>query len=125
MARRTRGRVDWIILAVSMIVFALVSFIANLEKGLAFGASAFVFGTIIQTKSETRKASLRERQFWMLIIALAVAHIVVLSLIHIPELKFGLVILPFALVDGFAMWWLIGWVEGRSQAASNLDLDNR
>lgn len=120
-AMRTRSRVDWIILGTTLIVFALVSMVANLEKGLAFGSFIAVFGIIIQTKSETRNASLREPQFWKVVVTLAVVHLVVLSVVHIPELEFGLVILPFAVMDGFAMWWIIAWMERRSPPSGNLD----
>jgi len=125
MPRRTRSRIDWIIVAISLIAFFFSAFATNLEKGLFVGAAVFVFGTIIQTKSETRMESLRERRFWLLITALAIVHIIVLSLVRIPELQFGLVVLPFALVDGFAMWWLINWVERNFPATNDPDFKGR
>jgi hypothetical protein len=35
-------------------------------------------------------------------------------IIRRKEFRFGLVVLPFALVDGFAIWALVKWSEKRS-----------
>jgi hypothetical protein len=46
--------------------------------------------------------------------ALALVHLLVLSFVPLGEFRFGLVVLPFALVDGFAIWALVKWSEKRS-----------
>lgn len=105
------SRENWILVGIGVIIFASVASISNLEKGLAAMLSFGVFATIIQTKSETRKESLRDWRFWLIIAIFAVIHIVAITIIQFPELKAGLISLPFALVDGFAMWFLIKWIE--------------
>jgi choline-glycine betaine transporter len=106
-----RSRTDWIIAGSALAVFALIASVTYLEKGLAAGTAFYVFAIVIQTKSETRKESLSERRFWAVIAILAVIHIVAISVIKFPELRAGLISLPFALVDGFVMWGLINWIE--------------
>ena len=96
------------VLTVIAVFFALVIFVSP-AKALAGCVVAGTFLSIIQTK----KKSQRDRRFWTIIAVLAVIHIVVLSLIHIPEPRFGLMSLPFALADGFAIWGLLNWIERR------------
>ncbi|MGA9658088.1 MAG: hypothetical protein WBQ60_03185 [Asticcacaulis sp.] len=122
MSKKRWSRIDWIIAVISMSVFGFVALITNLEKGLFFAGAAYAFGIIIQTKLETRKESIREKRFWVLISVLAIIHVILLSLIHIPELKFGMIVLPFMLVDGFIMWWFINWVERLFPGASDSNL---
>lgn len=121
--KRKRGRVDWAIAGLIIIVMIFVALLSNLEKGLAAGVSVGIFATIIQTKSETRKESLSDRRFWFVIAVLAVIHVVAISIIRFPELQAGLVSLPFALVDGFGMWGLINliekhWLKGSDRSES-------
>jgi hypothetical protein len=95
----------------SLIVFIAVGWLTNLEKGFASASVFAVFAIIIQTKSEARSQSLKERKFWVAIGIMAAFHAIALAFIDFPEFKFGLVILPFALVDGFVMWWTISYIE--------------
>jgi len=97
----------------SLLTFAVVTWVSNAEKGLAAGVTLGVFITIILTKRETHKESLSDRRFWLVIASLAVIHIVAISIIKFPEARAGMVSLPFALVDGFLMWGLINWIERR------------
>ena len=111
--KRKHSRTDWIIAGAALIVFALIASVTYLEKGLAAATAFYVFAIIIQTKSETRKESLSERRFWVVVAVFAIIHVVAISIINFPELRAGLVSLPFALADGFIMWWLINWIERR------------
>lgn len=95
-------------------MFICIAFVASLEKALAGSVVFGVFLSIIQTKWNRR-----DRRFWIVIAVLAVIHIALLALIHIPKLQFGLIVLPFALVDGFAIWWLINWVERKFPGTEN------
>jgi len=98
-------------------VFAIVSLIASAEKALASGVAFGVFGAIISVKLE-KKQSWR---FWAAISVFALAHIVAIVIIHFPEPRFGLVSLPFALVDGFIMWTILSWIEKRFAAPNEAD----
>lgn len=102
-------RSDLIVIASMAVIFILVALISNLEKALAFSALFGVFSTVIQTKVKGQ----RDRRFWIAISVLAVAHVIFLSLIYIPPLRFGLMALPVALVDGFAIWGIISWIDRR------------
>ncbi len=106
---RVSRRSDLILGLSTVFVFGCVAIFASLEKALACSIVFGVFLSIIQTKWNKR----RDRRFWIIIAILAIVHVIALSLIHIPELRFGLMSLSFALVDGFAMWWLINWIERR------------
>jgi hypothetical protein len=105
--RTVSRKSDLISAALIIFIFICVALISSLEKALAFSVTFGVFLAIIQTKWENRK----NKRFWIILTILAIIHVVVLSLIHIPELRFGLICLPFALADGFAMWGLINWIE--------------
>ena len=59
----------------------------------------------------------------MLIAALAIIHVVALSFIRLPEPRFGLVVLPFALADGIVIWGLISWLERHFPDGANADTD--
>ncbi|KPF52365.1 hypothetical protein IP65_16515 [Novosphingobium sp. AAP1] len=91
------------------IVFIAVAVISDLEKALAASVTFGVFMAIIQAKWESRN----DWRFWAVIAIFAVIHIVAISVIRFPEVRAGLVSLPFALVDGFIMWGLINWIERR------------
>ncbi len=105
-------RSDLILIASTGLVFLVVVAFSNLEKALAFSVVFAVFLSIVQTKRQ----SWNDRRFWFILSILALAHIAVLSGIIIPELKFGLIVLPFALVDGFAIYWFLNWMERRFPA---------
>lgn len=106
-----RSRENWIAVGIGVVIFILVASVSNLEKGLAAMLSFGVFVTIIQTKAETRKESLSDWRFWLVIFVFAVIHVIAITLIEFPELKAGLISFLFALADGFAMWFLIKWIE--------------
>ena len=121
--KRGRSRSDWIMAGLCLLTFSLVTWASNPETGIVAGITLGVFVTIILTKRETRKESLAERRFWLIIAILAAIHILAISLIRVPELQFGLLVLPFALADGFAMWWLINWIERRFPLAGDTGSD--
>lgn len=121
--RKKRSRLDWVVAGLIFFTLIIVTLVSNAEKGLVAGVVVGVFATIIQTKSETRKKSLSEQRFWFVIATFAIIHIVAISLIKFPELRAGLISLPFALVDGFLMWGLISWIERRFPARPNAGPD--
>ena len=111
-------RADLILGTLTAAVFIGVAMYSTLEKALAFSVLFGVFSAIVQSKWESR----HDIRFWLIISSFATAHIVLISLIHIPKVQFGLISLPFALVDGFAMWGLINWIERRFPVARNTGL---
>lgn len=114
-------RSDLIFGALTAIVFGVVALISSLDKALVFAVMFGVFSAIIQAKWDSRS----DKRLWIIIAILAIVHIVVISLIRIPELRFGLVSLPFALVDGFAIWGLLNWIERRFPAVRDADAGKR
>ena len=102
-------RSDLILAALCLVVFCAVALVSTLERALAFAVASGVFLAIIQTQPVAR----RNGRFWWLIGALALVHLLILSLVPLGEFQFGLVVLPFALVDGFAIWALVKWSEKR------------
>lgn len=108
---------DFVLLLLGIISFVAFYFYFSAGEALAYSVTVGVFLSIIQTKPR----KLRNRKFWTILAILAVGHIVVLSLIRIPEPRFGLMSLPFALADGFAIWWLINWIERRFPILTDSD----
>lgn len=98
---------DIIAVAATALVFFAVSLISDIEKALAFAVVFGVFLSIVQTKKRARG----NYWFWAALITLAVIHIVALTLIDIPGLSAGIVVLPVAIVDGFLMYGLLNWIE--------------
>jgi ABC-type multidrug transport system fused ATPase/permease subunit len=100
---------DFVLAISSLSVFALLLLVTNLERAFAYSVVVMVFLSIIQTKQN----SWSDKRFWMVIVAFALIHIVALSLITIPKFEFGMMIFPFALADGFAMWGILNWIDRR------------
>jgi hypothetical protein len=100
-------RSDYFFIVTTALVFIIVYPIAGLEKALAFSVTFGVFSAVAQAKWQMRTDS----RFWVVLAVFAIIHISVIALIDIPELKFGLVSLPVALVDGFAMYAFLNWLE--------------
>lgn len=94
-------------------VFIFISFISNLEKALIGSQIFCAFYIIIQTKYETRKESLNDWRFLSIIGTFAVIHIIAIWAIDFPEFSAGMVPVPFAIADGFLMWWMLNWFERR------------
>ena len=103
-------RSDLILAGACSVVFCAVALFSTLERALLFAVASSVFLAVIQTQPVVH----RDERFWWLISALALVHLLILSLVPLVEFPFGLVVLPFALVDGFAMWALVKWSEKRS-----------
>ena len=110
---KNRTGLHWQTIAVGVAVFGVMAYLTTDETGLVASAMCFGFLTIIQTKAESRRASLSEPRFWAILAVFAVVHILALWYVRVPELKFGLMIAPFGFADFYAMWWLIEWVERR------------
>jgi hypothetical protein len=105
-------RSDLILATVCLVVFGVVALVSTLERALVFAVASSVFVAIIQTQPTAG----RDARFWRLLGALALVHLLVLSFVPLSEFKFGMVVFPFALVDGFAMWGLVKWSEKRFDA---------
>jgi hypothetical protein len=112
--RQSRPASDWLVAIFVIVIFSLVAWVSNLEKGLAAGVTFGVFAAIVQSKWASRGNWL----FWAIIAVFAALHIALLFVITFPQVHAGLISLPFALVDGFFMWGLINWVEKHSHRAS-------
>jgi choline-glycine betaine transporter len=89
------------------VVFLAVAMVSYIEKAFAFALCFSVFMAIAQTKRD----SWRDGRFWTLLLGIAALHFIAIALIRVPEIKFGLMGLPFALVDGFAIYGLLNWIE--------------
>jgi hypothetical protein len=113
--RLNERQVDNLLLITTAAVFFVVWPFGGMEKALASAVIFGVFSAIIQAKWGSR----RDKRFWLVISVFAVVHIVALSLIQIPELRMGLISLPIALVDGFAMYRFINWIEKKFPNANH------
>jgi hypothetical protein len=102
-------RTDLYLAAAVAVVFIAVALVAPLEKALAAGVTCGVFVALIQMKWESR----HDRRLWAVLGFFALIHILAISLITFPEPRYGLVSVPFALVDGFALWGILSWIEKR------------
>jgi hypothetical protein len=66
-----------------------------------------VLTSIVETRWERRY----QPAFILIMAFLTFLHIFVLALVPIPKFGFGLVVLPFAMIDAYAMWALVAWVD--------------
>lgn len=107
--RNPISRSDWVILAPLTVVFILVSLASTPETGLGVALSLAVFAIIVQTKWSSR----RDPRMWALIGIVGVVQLAAIFLVHIPRLSMGLVVLPFAVVEGLALLGLLNWMERR------------
>lgn len=112
---------DWKGIALVLSVFCVVLLVSTPEKALASSLAFGVFLAIVESKRE----SWSHRRFWVIIAVLAIVHIVVVYVIHIPRLRAGAVAAPFAFVDAFAIWGLVNWIERRFPYARAADPGQR
>jgi len=104
-----RARDYLMVVAVGVIFFGAWPLIGQ-GKALALAASVYVFYAVI---SHTEGS--RDDRFWLIIGGFACLHIAALLLISFPpEIRPGLIIFPFMLGDGFAMWALLRLVQRRA-----------
>lgn len=101
------SRTDWLIYAALLAVFILVSLVSTPENGLGVALSLAVFAIIVQAKWSSR----RDPRLWALIGIVGVVQLAAIFLVHIPRLSMGLVVLPFAVVEGLALLGLLNWME--------------
>lgn len=92
-----------------LIVFILVALVSTLENALAVSVSLGVLAAVVQTKWDRR----RDPRMWVLIGIIAAVQLPAIFLVHIPRLSAGLVCLPFAFIEGFALLGLLNWIERR------------
>jgi hypothetical protein len=100
---------NWIVGICVLLVFILVAIASSLEKAFAFSMTFGVFAAIIQTKWESRT----DWRFWSILSIFAGAHLLAIYLVHFPRPQLALTFVPVAMIDGFAMWGLINWIERR------------
>ncbi|MGI8548232.1 MAG: hypothetical protein ACR2M1_13030 [Gemmatimonadaceae bacterium] len=103
------NRSFWGIQSAIVVVFILVSLVSTPENGLGVAVTLGVLAVILQTKWGSR----RDPRLWALIGIVGVVQLAAIFLIHIPRLSMGLVVLPFAAVEGLALWGLLNWMERR------------
>lgn len=114
-------RSDLVLIAATAAVFLAVALISYIEKAFAFALCFSVFLAIAQTKRDSWK----DARFWIIFLVIAAVHFAVIAAVRIPDIKFGLLGLPFALVDGFAIYGLLNWIERRFPAVRHADADKR
>lgn len=107
--RNPYSRADWTILAPLTLVFILVALVSTLENALAVSVSLSVLGIVVQTKWDSR----RDPRMWALIGIVGAVQLFTIFLVHIPKLSVGLICLPFALLEGYALFGLLNWMERR------------
>jgi hypothetical protein len=110
-------RSDLALIVATAAVFLAVAMVSYIEKAFAFALCFSVFMAIAQTKRDSWK----DARFWTLFLGIAALHFVAIALVRIPEIKFGLLGLPFALVDGFAIYGLLNWIERRFPVIKDSD----
>ena len=106
---KTNPPPNWIVGICVLAVFILVTIFSSLEKAFALSMTFGVFAAIIQTKWESRM----DWRFWSILSIFACVHLLAIYLIHFPRPELALAFVPVAMVDGFAMWGLINWIEQR------------
>ena len=102
-------RSDLILGASCLSVFCALALFSSLERALVLSGGFVVFFSIIQTQPVEQ----RDKRFWRVIGGLALLHLPLLALVPLDRFPFGLVVLPFMLADGFAIWGLLKWTEKR------------
>lgn len=104
-----RARAPLATIAVLAIYLALRSVMQS-ERALLIGLSLIVFRIIIDQMWERRG----DWWFWLALSILGCVHAFVLLVVRAPGPWATLAVaLPFMLVDGFAMWAILSWIEKR------------
>ena len=91
------------------VTFVVTSVLFGLERGLAFSVLFGVFTAVLQSKWESR----REIRVWGVLLIFLIAHVVGILMINIKSVGAGAVVVPIAMIDGFAIYGFINWLERR------------
>lgn len=76
-------------------------------KALATVSTVAVFSVIVEHKWNLR----RRRLFWFTMCVFVGIHLAALFFISFPTVRSGLVAVPIAVMDGFAMITILNWLE--------------
>lgn len=102
-------RTDWLSMAALGVVFVLVALVSTPENALAVMLTLGVLAIVVQAKWSSR----RDPRLWAVIGTVGAVQFPAAFLVHIPRLSAGAVSVPFVLVEGFALWGLLNWMERR------------
>lgn len=105
-----RNRADWIVALALPVIFILLTLVTTGENALAVTATVGALAAVVQQKWSSRK----DPRMWVLVAVVAAIQIPAVFFIHIPRLSAGLVFLPFVLIEAFALWAVLNWIERRS-----------
>jgi hypothetical protein len=103
-------RRDWLALVLDGALYiALLNLVAP-GRALAAALTVGIFYVMISREWYQRTS----KKFWVAVAAFAVIHLAALSILPFPDYHGpGLMLLPLALADGFAMYGVLRWVERR------------
>lgn len=89
-------------------VFFLIAHVSTLEKALVSVVVLYTFYVLISEKWNNRKNA----AFWILIALFCIIHVVVIYNLNIEgKISPAMICLPFAIVDFFVMYYIIGLYE--------------
>jgi len=108
-ARLSEGRVRFILVVFTALVFVVVAIASNLEKALAISVAFGAIATVVSVKLENGAG----KTFWVVVSIFIAVHVVALTMIEFPQPRFGLIALPFGVIDALIMWGILNWTEKR------------
>jgi hypothetical protein len=91
----------------TVMVFVAVVLATSIGKAAAAAGSFAAITAVLQTKWESR----HHRWFWIVSAIFALIHLLAIVLVTFPEPRLGIVVIPFIMVDGAAMWGILSCVE--------------
>lgn len=99
----------WLMMIPCACLYLALQYVATPDKALLISMIIFVFYAIIDNMWERRA----EPYFWTTLSFFAIIHIIFLYLIDLPHYRGPTIFfaLPFMLVDGFLMWWIIRFID--------------
>ena len=109
-SRQVSRKSDLALFVSTIAVFCLALVFFNPEKSLAFSILAGLVAAIVQDHNYESGFI-----FWLSLGIIVLIHIAIICIINIPHLKFGLIAMPFAMIDGFAMSKFLKWISQRSK----------
>jgi hypothetical protein len=102
---------DWLMVIPGGVIFFGLSTVLQREKAFLIALTFGAFYIVISREWDQRE----QQWFWALLAIFALLHIVVLSIVTLPDFTGPslLIAAPYMFVDTFGMWGVVKFIERR------------
>lgn len=108
---------DWLVMLGVAVVCILVSFVSTIDKALATGMTFGVLAELVVLRRRSR----HDPRMWALVAAVAAVQIPAIFLVRMPRISVSDAVVPFAVIEGLALWTFLNWIERRFPRSESVE----